>query len=151
MARQAIGIGPVARVHLSKILANSPSQAGRVAVLDQNITGRFGEKTLQFFLAAPQRQVEAIRGDDHPRAWAIELQVFREHHPVIIAERRFVAAQFDGQDRNPPPCQPAGDTVDDHPKGEIGKGTARLFTRFTDNDLGKTLLAHQGRLQVFEH
>ncbi|MNJ55105.1 hypothetical protein D3C77_505790 [compost metagenome] len=73
MARQAVGVRPEARIHLAQILADTTGQAGWIAIFDQNIAGRLGEKTLQFFLAAPQRQIEAVRGDDHPRARAIEL------------------------------------------------------------------------------
>ena len=100
---------------------------------------------------ALDRQVQALGGENHPRARPVETQVLGEHHLIVIAEVRCRAAQLDGQDRNPPPRQPAGDAVNDHPVGEIGEGAARVLVVFEQDDFRQALLTNQLCGQVFEH
>lgn len=51
---QAVSIGPLLRGQAQQVGADTPPEAGRVTVLDQDIARRFGQKTLQLLLAAPQ-------------------------------------------------------------------------------------------------
>ncbi len=148
---RAFGFRPAFGRQLPQIVLDAAGQALRVAVLDQNVRRRMGQETLELFGAALDRRIQAIGGENHPRAWTVESQVFGKHHLVVVAEVRLRAAQLDGQDRNPPPRQPAGHAMHDHPVGEIGEGPARLLFVFQQHDFRQALLADQFRGQVFEH
>ncbi|MNO65138.1 hypothetical protein D3C76_558820 [compost metagenome] len=129
---------------------DAAGQALRIAVLHQNVRRRTGQESLEFFRAALDGQVQAIGGENHPGAWAVEAQVLGKHHLIVIAEIRPGTAQLDGKDRNPPSCQPAGNAVHDHPVSEISEGPARVLVVLQQDDFRQALLTYQLRRQVFE-
>ena len=59
-------------------------EALRVAVLDQNIRWRMSQKTLEFFRATLDRQVQALGGKNHPRARAVETQVLVSDGQTVV-------------------------------------------------------------------
>ena len=59
--------GQVSARHLAQVVLDAGSEAVGVAVLDQYVGGRVGQKTLEFFRAALDRQVQAVGGEDHAR------------------------------------------------------------------------------------
>ena len=135
----------------AQILFDLAAQTLRVTVLDQNIGRRLGQKTLQLLGAALDGRCQAISSKDHPCTRAVKTQIGGKHHFVVFAIIRRPTAQLDGHDRNPPPGQPAGNAVHDHPVGEVGKSTARPGIRFMQHYLRQALLTDQPGRYPFEH
>ncbi len=110
-----------------------------------------GQEPVQLLLAAAHRQVEHLGSEDDPRAGPCETQVAREHHPVVIGIGRLFATQFDGQQRDTPPYQPAGQTVQQHPESEVAKGSERRrIFRLRQRDLRQAFAAKQLAAEAFE-
>lgn len=148
---KAVRLRPGVRGHMTQVMLDAAGQALRVAVFDQDIGRCLAEKALQFLGRTLDRQVQALGRKDHARAWAIKTQVVGKHYLIIIAKVRAGAAQFDGQNRDAPPRQPAGDAVHDHPIGEIGECTPGFRLRLEQYDFRQALLAHQLGRQALEH
>ncbi|MCY1292408.1 hypothetical protein D9M70_416330 [compost metagenome] len=150
MHGERIQVRPAFELQAAQVGLDPRRQALRVAVAHQDVRRGAGEEAAQFALVAAYRQVEGLGVEQQARLPAAEAQVVAEHHPVVLDVVRLRAAQVDGEDRDAPADQPAGQAVHHQPQGEAGKGTLRRAVAFVEDDRGEPLLARQARRQAVE-
>lgn len=150
MPGERVRVRPASRPQAAQVGLDPRRQALRIAIADQDVGRRAEQEASQLPLVAADRQSQAVGIEQQAAEGTGETQVVAEHHPVVLDVVRLRTAQVDGQDRDAPADQPAGQAMGDHPQGEVGQRSPVPARRLVEDDFRQAAAALQARLEVVE-